>query len=144
MTDISVIIITWNNEDEITSCVDSVIKNTMLSSSLKTEIVCIDNNSSDKTFDLTKKISFDNLQVYKNESNTGFTSAVNQGIKYSHGEYILLLNPDVTLNTNCIEVLYQFLEENENYAACAPLLLNEDGSVQYSIRNFPDYAAMFY
>ena len=144
MIDITIIVVTWNNEKQITPCIDSIIKNTMLSVTLKLELICIDNNSSDNTFDMLKKITYDRLQVIKNETNLGYTKAVNQGIKYSHGKYIFLLNPDTNLNINCIEIMYHFLDEHDNYGACAPLLINQDGTIQHSLRNFPDYKTMFF
>ncbi|MGH2574476.1 MAG: hypothetical protein ACRDFC_02125, partial [Ignavibacteria bacterium] len=64
-------------------------------------------------------------------------------LKYSKGKNVLLLNPDTILKTNCFVKLNNFLNENEDYAACCPLLINEDNSIQYSIRNFPDYWTMF-
>ncbi len=140
MPDISVIIVTWNSEKEIGACAESVIKNT---TSLSAELIIIDNNSGDNTFNIINKIQYNNIHTYKNAANMGFTKAVNRGISYSKGENILLLNPDTILAEGSLEKLNTFLEENPGYGACAPLMLNEDGSVQKSVRNFPDYWSMF-
>jgi len=140
MTDISVIIVTWNSENEIIPCIESVISN---SKNLSVELIIIDNNSSDNTFPVINKTSYHNLHTYKNNENFGFTKAVNQGIKYSNGKNIFILNPDTVLNEGVLEGLNNFLNDNNDYRACAPIMLNEDGSIQYSIRNFPDYWTMF-
>ncbi len=140
MSDLSVIIVTWNSKDEITACVKSVIDN---SHDLKPELIIIDNNSADNTFEAVNSIRYSNVHTYKNETNLGYTKAVNQGIKYSKGKNILLLNPDTILKEGTLETLNNFLNENPGYGACAPLLLNPDGTVQYSIRNFPSYWEMF-
>ena len=140
MVDVSVIIVTWNSANVIDACVKSVISN---SETLKIELIIIDNNSSDNTYDKLLNIDFQNLQVYKNETNLGFTKAVNQGIKYSSGKHVMLLNPDTVLKPHCLDFLASFLNNNESYSACCPLLLNEDGTIQQSIRNFPDYWTMF-
>lgn len=140
MPDISVIIVTWNSEKEIGACAASVINN---ANNHSVELIIIDNNSSDNTFNIANKTSYSNIQTYKNPSNLGFTKAVNQGISYSKGRNILLLNPDTILAEGSLEKMNSFLEDNPVYGACAPLMLNEDGSVQKSIRNFPDYWSMF-
>ncbi len=142
MIDVSVIIVTWNNEDEISDCIDSVIANS--SRALGTvEIIVIDNASGDKTFELLKNMKYSNVQSHRNEKNLGYTKAVNQGIELANGEYIFLLNPDTKLHENCLNILHSYLKTNLSSAADCPLMLNEDGSVQHSIRNFPDYWTMF-
>lgn len=140
MTDISVIIVTWNSSDEIVNCVNSVI--TALRG-LDAELIIIDNNSADDSFALVNKIEFPQLNAFQNSENLGYTKAINQGIKLSKGKYVLLLNPDTVLNNTSIKVVYDFMESNPAYGACAPLMKNPDGSVQYSVRNFPTYWRMF-
>jgi GT2 family glycosyltransferase len=140
MADISVIIVTWNSEDEIIPCIESVTGN---SKNLSAELIIIDNNSADNTFSLINKTIHPKLQTYKNETNLGYTKAVNQGISYSNGKNILLLNPDAVLAAGVLESMNDFLNTNENYGACAPLMLGEDGSPQRSVRNFPSYWTMF-
>lgn len=140
MSDLSVIIVTWNSEDEIKACVDSLITN---SGEIIPELIIIDNNSSDKTFEAVNGIKHSNLQTYKNDSNLGYTKAINQGIRYSTGKNVLLLNPDTVLQKGALDILVKFLNDNENYGAASPLMLNPDGSVQYAIRNFPGYWDMF-
>jgi GT2 family glycosyltransferase len=140
MIDISVIIVTWNSADEIVKCVGSVIE---ASKGLNTELIIIDNNSADDSLALVRNISFPQLNTVQNSENLGYTKAVNQGIKLSNGKYVLLLNPDTVLNDNSIKVMYDFLEANPLYGACAPLMKNPDGSTQYSVRNFPTYWRMF-
>ncbi len=140
MTDISVIIVTWNSSDEIVNCVNSVI--TALRG-LVAELIIIDNNSADDSFALVNKIEFPQLNAFQNSENLGYTKAINQGIKLSKGKYVLLLNPDTVLNNTSIKVVYDFMESNPAYGACAPLMKNPDGSVQYSVRNFPTYWRMF-
>ena len=140
MMDISVIIVTWNSEDEIKSCIDSVIS---ASKNISTEIIIIDNNSTDNTFSFVNKTNFPKLLTIKNAENLGFTKAVNQGVKQAKGKYILLLNPDTILSETSITLMFQFLVANSDYGACAPLMKNPDGTVQYSVRNFPTYWRMF-
>ncbi|HWA07299.1 MAG TPA: glycosyltransferase family 2 protein [Ignavibacteria bacterium] len=140
MPEISVIIVTWNSSDEIVKCTDSVIAALR---GFDSELVIIDNNSADNSFALVNKISFPKLKTVQNPDNMGYTKAINQGIKHSTGKYVLLLNPDTILKDDSIRIMHEFLEANPAYGACAPLMKNPDGTVQYSVRNFPTYWRMF-
>jgi GT2 family glycosyltransferase len=140
MIDVSVLIVTWNSSKEIKACAESVIRN---SDNLSVELIIIDNNSSDDTFKIINNLHYGNLHTYQNNENLGYTKAVNRAIRYSTGKNIFLLNPDTLLKENTIDTLNKFLNEALDYGACAPLMLNENGTLQYSLRNFPDYRKMF-
>jgi GT2 family glycosyltransferase len=141
MTDVSVLIVTWNSAGEIKKCIDSVIMN---SKDLAVELIIIDNNSTDDTFSIVNRTNYHSLQTYLNSDNLGFTKAVNQAIGFAHGRYLFLLNPDTILSDGCIKSLFTFLENNGQYSACAPKMLNEDGTIQFSVRSFPDYTSMLF
>ena len=140
MTDISVIIVTWYSAGEIVNCIKSVIGALQ---GIDSELIVVDNNSKDDSLALVNKIDFPQMNTVKNPENLGYTKAINQGIKISNGKYVLLLNPDTVLDNNSIRLMYDFLESNPAYGACAPLMKNPDGSTQYSVRNFPTYWRMF-
>jgi GT2 family glycosyltransferase len=139
MVDVSVLIVTWNSSGEIKECMESVIRN---SQDLSVEIVVVDNNSEDDTFEKVNRVNYNNLHSYKNNSNLGFTKAVNQAVRYSTGRNLLLLNPDTVLREGVIDSLAKFLDGNPAYGACAPVMLNPDGTIQQSVRSFPDYWKM--
>lgn len=140
MVQLSIIIVTWNSSDDIQDCINSVIKSC---ADIIAELIIIDNNSSDNSFDIVNKISFSQLYTYRNNENLGYTKAVNQGLNQAKGKYVLLLNPDTVLHEASITRMYDFLESNPAYGACAPLMKNPDGSVQYSVRKFPSFWRMF-
>jgi hypothetical protein len=142
MNGISIIIVTWNSADEIIPCLRSVLGE-IQNSSITSEIIVIDNNSADDTIGMIQEFNKPEIRLVKNKDNFGYTIAVNQGIDISTGKYVLLLNPDTILHKGSLRVLYDFLETNTDYAACAPLMKNPDGSIQYSVRNFPTYWRMF-
>lgn len=143
MADLSVIIVTWNSEEEIADCLNSLIISTNSFAGISGEIIIIDNASSDKTIEKIRNVHFKNVKVYKNDNNLGYTKAVNQGIIHSQGKHIFLLNPDTVLKPGVIANLTGFLNINSSYGACSSIMLNDDGSIQHSIRNFPGYWAMF-
>lgn len=139
---LSVIIVTWNSEREISGCVNSLAESL---NDLLYEIIVIDNASSDSTKDELLRLSstYSSLNLILNNENLGFTKACNQGIAISKGEYVLLLNPDTTVLNSSVNRLIGKLTADTGLGAAAPQLLNDDGSIQYSCRTFPGYFEMF-
>ncbi len=138
--DVSVVIVSFNNENEIGECLDSL--------ALELEKDCwqlmvIDNGSEDRT---PKKVrqrltglnaSRVTGELICNQKNIGFTKALNQGLQKSGGEFILILNPDTRLQPGSLRILRQVLCETDGIGVSAPQLLNADGSIQPSCRRFP-------
>lgn len=138
MLRLSIIIVTWNSQDHIRPCLDS-----LLSRGQELEIITVDNGSQDSTLGILKAYGA-KIKIIVNPQNLGFARAVNQGLKQTSGEYILMLNPDAVLTPGALESMTGFLSENQNIWALGPQLLNPDGSVQPSCRQFPDPMIMFY
>ena len=101
-TELSIVIVTWNSQDEIGNCLRSIIEST---NELNYEIVIVDNNSKDNTVTVIKSIAEENFHRIKlilNNFNTGYTKASNQGILSSSGKNILLLNPDTVIEKGSV------------------------------------------
>lgn len=137
---LSIIIVSWNVYDYLAGCIDSILKNW---SSLEYEIIIIDNASNDGTADLIKR-NYPGLILIKNEINQGFAYANNQGIRQARGRYLFFLNPDTIIESNAIEKMLAFLEQNKDVGAVGPRLLNEDLTIQHSVRTFPTFRDALY
>lgn len=143
MNGISVLIVTWNNEKEIRNCLRSVLDN-LAALPGDNEVIVVDNNSADKTVEEIENSANADFKLIKNDSNEGYTKGVNKAYKLAKGKFIFLLNPDTILSDFVIKKLVDFLKVNPGYAGAAPKLLNEDKSIQQSVRNFPDYDDIFF
>lgn len=66
------------------------------------------------------------LDVIANQTNVGFTAAVNQGIRLSGGRHVLVLNNDCFVGPNCVEKLAWHLTRASGIAAIGPLT-GDDG-----------------
>jgi len=132
MTKLSVIIVTWNSQSYIRPCLDS-----MFSQAQDLEIIVIDNDSRDSTLNTLREYGT-RIKVIENHNNLGFARAVNQGLKLVSGDFIILLNPDTVLTPGALGSMSGFLAEHPDIWALGPQLLNMDGSVQHSCRQFPD------
>lgn len=113
---LSIIIVTYNSQEDIHRCVESIQKST----SMPYEIIIVDNDSSDGTKKYLREIKNNyHIRIIFNSRNLGFSASTNQGIKESHGEYIVLLNPDTIVTKDWAWNLMQHFD-NET-GAVGPL-----------------------
>lgn len=146
MINISTIIVTFNHENEIISCLNTLLN---ALASLRAQIIVIDNHSQDQTLSnvhsVFKKYDDRNeLQVIRNKVNLGFTKAVNQGLTKISGEYVLILNPDTELPPDIFPVLFNVFQNNKKCGIVSPQFRNSDGSLQPSCRRFPRHRDIIY
>lgn len=96
MTEVSVIIPTYNREKFISECVQSVLAQTLPAR----EIIIVDDGSTDATYNILRDLGFNSLSTKKTvlryffQQNRGVSSARNSGIKEARSEYIALLDSD--------------------------------------------------
>lgn len=110
------------------------------------EVIVVDNASEDVSLYELESIvrAFPNAHLIRNADNVGYARANNQGMKMARAPYILLLNPDTRIHTECVEKLVAFLDEHPDTAAVAPKLLYPDGSLQLSCRAFPTWDVVLF
>ncbi len=139
---LSIVIVSWNVKYLLQKCLESIYKN---SPNCDLEVIVVDNASSDGSAEAAEewfKVHGSRFTVIKNQTNLGFSTANNQGIKTSSGEYVLILNPDTETQPGALDILLSFLESDEDAAAAAPKLLNPDMTLQKSVLGFPTLGAM--
>jgi GT2 family glycosyltransferase len=138
--DISIIIVTWNSQEFIRNCLDSIFLSQV---NFASEVVVVDNNSSDETAKIVEQL-YPQVNLTQNKENLGYAKGNNQGIEESRGEYVLLLNPDTQVLEDSLSLMYRFMEENPNAGALGPKLLNPDKTVQPSCREFPTFSTLIW
>ncbi|HEX9654640.1 MAG TPA: glycosyltransferase family 2 protein [bacterium] len=136
--ELSVVIVTFNNKSEIGGCLSALLEELQGS---RWQLTVIDNCSEDGTRKILEeifpKILNCELELICNDDNIQFTRALNQGLKKSAGDYILILNPDTRVRRSSIGILKKSLRDNPHVGVTAPQLLNANGAVQPSCRRFP-------
>lgn len=132
--DVSIVIVSWQVRDSLRRCLSSIFSHPP---SLSLEVFVVDNNSTDGTAEMVEK-EFPQVILQKNSKNLGFAAACNQAIKKSTGNYILLLNPDTSVSSNSIDSLHNFMLSTRDCGIAGCKLINEDGTLQPSVRKFPD------
>ncbi len=71
----------------------------------------------------------DNIKVIQMPYNTGFAHAVNEGIKASKGNWVLILNDDMVFEKNTIDKLYNVVK-NYGYDGYAFKIMNMNGEIE--------------
>lgn len=137
---LSIIIVAWNVRDVLSDCLNSI---TQSLAAFPYEIIVVDNASTDGTADHIKN-KFPAVRLVENKANQGFAAANNQGAAIANGQYLLILNPDTILFDHTLSKMVDFMDSNPAIAMCGPHILNEDKSLQKSVRNFPSWRGAFY
>lgn len=133
--DVTVAVINWNGLKWLDTCLHSIIKYPPLHGY---EITVVDNGSTDGSQKHLKK-NYPDVYLIENAGNLGYAAAANQALRTSEARYVLLLNTDIELDKEAIDILIEFADEHEKAAIVGPKLLNPDGTVQLSGRNFPSF-----
>ena len=101
-TSVTVLIITYNSEEFIADCVQSVIE--QKSDFFQIQIVIVDNNSNDRTQGILSEC-FSNFDLEFSPINSGFSTAVQKGLVRASNKNIFLINPDTVLNPHSLRDL---------------------------------------
>ena len=104
------------------------------------QTIVVDNASGDGTLALVREQP--QVQIIANTENRGFAAAVNQGVRASAAEFLLLLNPDVQILTGVDELV----AASAQFGLAAGKLVAAGGSAQrgFTIRRFPTPAALVF
>src|SRR4051794_7435038 len=86
LLDVSIVIVSWNTNDILHACLESLWQNVGTNS---LEIIVVDNGSCDGTVDMVTR-DFPRVRLLVNSRNIGFAAANNRGLSRAHGRYLLL------------------------------------------------------
>ena len=87
---LSIIILNYNNKNVITKCLDTLL---MYNSRYNYEIIVVDNQSTDGSYELLEKKYNKKIKLLRNTKN-GCSSGRNLGVKNAKNDYILFLDSD--------------------------------------------------
>ncbi len=128
---LSIAIINFNTRDDLLSCLAAARADAPLA-----EILVCDNGSRDGSIEALRDRD---VRLLASRRNRGYAAAANAALRRTDREYLLLLNPDTTLRPGACDALLSFMDGHPEVGAAGPLLLDPDGSVQFSRRSFPDH-----
>lgn len=143
MTQLSIIIVTYNTRKLTLEAVESIEKNYPKEvKSGEFEILVSDNDSSDDTIEkfkeFAKTTTIKKLIVLDNKKNLGFAKGNNVAVSKSTGKYVLFLNPDTVTYPNTLTTLLDFLKTHPDAGAVTCKVNIPSGGIdEASHRGFP-------
>jgi GT2 family glycosyltransferase len=121
---VSVVIVTYNSEDYIERCIDSLFRLDYP----QFEVIIVDGGSTDKTIQKVKSKAIINpgkINLICNE-NSGVSADRNRGINASKGKYIFLLDADTSVEHNSLKELVELIEAKPMIGIAQPKIVLMD------------------
>jgi len=145
MTDLAIIIVSWNVCDLLANCLRS-IEADLANSGLSGQVWVVDNASIDGTVAMLGR-DFPKVEVIASEKNLGFAGGNNAALRAigftstnsrpDLPEAILLLNPDTEVHPGALKALFDFLQTTPKAGIAGARLIYGDGTFQHSAFAFP-------
>lgn len=137
MLSISLIIITYNSEKFISSCLDSVF-NQLINFN---NVIIVDNNSQDNT----KKIidDYKNINFIELNYNSGYSKAANIGIEDTKSDLYVISNADILFENTFVANTIECFEKDTKIDMISPLIFRFDKKTidsagqKYSLSLYP-------
>ncbi len=138
---LSIVIVNYNVSHFLKQCLQSVVKAT---ETIDAEIIVVDNHSPDDSVTMIRS-EFPHITLIANTTNTGFSTANNQGIAIAKGEYVLLLNPDTLVERETFTTCIHFLDNHPKAGSLGVRMINGEGQfLPESKRALPVPSVAFY
>jgi GT2 family glycosyltransferase len=130
---LSIAIINYKNPALLRLCISSLKR--VINYDFKHEIIVVDSVAGLETTHIATE-EFSDVRYLPFHKNIGYTRGVNEALKSSLGDIVLIINPDIIPLQGSIEKLYYYMHEHPEIGLLGPRLLNFDGSYQESCFRF--------
>lgn len=113
---VSIIVPVFNLKDYILGCISSLLNQTYP----HIEIIIVDDGSTDGSTEICDLLASSHKTIrVVHQKNKGVSSARNTGIDIASGEYIMFVDGDDAIVSNCVECLLSLLKiNNGDFATC--------------------------
>jgi N-acetylglucosaminyl-diphospho-decaprenol L-rhamnosyltransferase len=123
--EVSVIVVSYNTRELTIACLDSLRAQT---DGLDYEVIVVDNASEDGSADAIAARQGD-VRLLALDTNLGFARANNLAAEKSHGEFLLLLNPDTVVLDGAVQRLVAFARAHPEAGIFGGRTFFPDGSL---------------
>ncbi|MBI65539.1 MAG: hypothetical protein CMG64_04545 [Candidatus Marinimicrobia bacterium] len=127
---IKILILNWNGIGVIPNCLESVNEISYENYS----ITVIDNGSVDESINYIKQ-NFENITIFENNFNYGFSKGYNNYFKHNEDndtDYYLILNNDTVVDNNLLTQLVNASNYYGHNNIYSPIIKNKDQTIWYS------------
>lgn len=125
------VVVNWNAGGLLLACARTLVE------AGAAEIVVVDNDSSDDSLPRLEEARLPRVRVLRTGQNLGYGAGINRGVAKAGSGDVLVCNPDLLLDEDCIGALLTRLESEPDLGIVAPRLRNPDGTTYVSGRPFP-------
>lgn len=131
----SIIVLNYQGEKVIKRCIDSLLEINYPKD--KYEIIIVDNNSSDKSKSIIRRLTkrSNNIRTIFLNKNLGFSRGNNNGVKQSRGKYVILLNNDCIVEKDWLKGLVEIAEKDKKIFAVNSRILLFPKFFTFKIKN---------
>lgn len=123
---ISVCIATYNGEKYIHEQIASILQQI----GNDDEIVVSDDGSTDKTLDVVRSFDAQNIHIYINKGDHGYTPNFENALRNAHGDYIFLSDQDDIWMPDKVEACMKYLKVND-FVVSDALIVDGDNKLLF-------------
>ncbi len=140
LDDVHIAIVSHGHYRFLDACLTSIFEHAGRAS---VAVTLIDNISDPNVAELVDK-KFGHITFWTNDAPRGFAENNNAVFEQIHSRYCFLLNPDTVVHPGALDALTDHMDQHAELGACAPKLLNADGSLQLNCRKFPSISSVLF
>lgn len=118
---VSVIVVNYNGVELLEECLGAVAVQTYP----RFEVILVDNGSTDGSVEFVRE-HYPKTILIESPRNLGFSGGNNLGAEVASGEFLLLINNDVTLEREFIEKMLPAFSEIRNLGVAHPKIVSRD------------------
>ena len=130
----SIVIVNFNQGKSLRR----MLANLHLEQSMASEVIVVDNASSDGSAAMVKR-QFPHVKLVRRETNKGFAVGANRGIRQALGDVIVVCHSDLVADIHVLAELADRVREraSRRVVAAVPRVLDEDGGEQPFVGELP-------
>jgi N-acetylglucosaminyl-diphospho-decaprenol L-rhamnosyltransferase len=137
---LSIIISCYNTRELLADCLRSIYRNPPSESY---EIIVVDDASADDTVEMVRT-TFPEVRLLQNAINRHYAFSNNRAFDHARGQYVLLLNNDTIVLPQALDDMVGFLQAHPEAGVVGCKLLNDDGTIQWSVKSLPNPASALF
>lgn len=110
---------------------------------LRDRTVVVDDGSNDDTVRMLEQ-AFPEVRAIARAENGGFSAAVNEGIRATDSEFVVLLNNDVEVQPGLLDPILPLFEDESVFAVSPRIILPGKGDIDEGCKTMVRHHGMFY
>jgi len=143
MSIVDVIVVNWNDVDNLLCALDSVFALPELRDATFATVTVSDNGSMDDSLHRVRERYDGRVAIVENGRNLGFGAGVNRALARTRSPYVFLLNPDATVESGVLRALVDFMDAHPRCALAGPKIYEADGRIAESCGEFDTWVGAF-